>query len=224
MKEEPIKDLSVIGEGPLAPYTEDHLRQVEEFRAKNFGNVMPVSQGPKIAPLPSAKNYAKPTKGTFEGGIYQVPNQPRRQYMITVNEEAYATKYINFKPITSKRVVFREHVDQLNLFHPYFIEVFDAFLSRYDQPQIVVSRGFVPPSIENLSPHSIGMAIDIHVSTRDEMSNVMNTAWLAGIPTILHAGDRSDEMHVHLDICPKEEFLYDGEYYEGPWSLSYVRA
>lgn len=220
-----VNDPTTVSDDPHAAYTEDHLRQVKEFQARMFGGQpAEVAQRPTPHVPKEASYYLRPTKGTFSKGVYTAPDEPRFPYLVSVKDEAVATKYKDYKPLTDNRLVFRDHIHQLNLFHPYFVEVFNLFLKRCDDRQLIVMSGFTVPETNNLTAHNVGMAIDLLVTNREDLSYIMNTAWLVGFPMILHAGNRSDEMHVHLDIAPKETYIYDGEFYEGPWSLSYVRT
>lgn len=157
--------------------------------------------------------------GVFKNGRYYAPDLNRKIYIQAAQEAAVVSSYADYIPMNEERLPFVDRIHTLNYFHPDFVRALNIALSRYGDGPLVATKGMTPRLDGFLTPHNVGMAIDIAVSTNDERKRLMNAAWLAGIPTIVQAGGGSTEAHIHLDICPHEPFIYDGEYYEGPWSL-----
>lgn len=157
--------------------------------------------------------------GTFKNGRYYPPELNRKVYIQAAQSAAVDSNYADYTYVNEERLPFVDRVHTLNYFHPDFVRTLNIALSRYGDGPLVAIRGMTPRTNGSLTPHNVGMAIDIAVSTNDERKRLMNAAWLAGFPTIVQAGGGSAEAHIHLDICPHEPFVYDGQYYEGPWSL-----
>lgn len=206
----------------IEPYSEEHLQAVKEFSDRAFGNRttslwveedVPGQGTPKVIP--------HPPRGTFNGGQFEAPDFDRIKYMAMVNNYARSTGYRGYKEIISPRVYFRESNLQLNLFHPDMVKILNNFLLGYKYEKLIVTQAMAVPNSDFITPHNIGMAIDVYVENEEQRNHVMNTAWSVGFPNIVQAGDATSDMHIHLDICPRAKFLYDGPYYEGPWSLSH---
>lgn len=202
-------------------YTQAHLDKVEQFREKMFSQ--DIEQKPykksDSSETPS-KVLIRPPLGTFDGNTYEPPEYNRLTYMNIVNQYYRSINYKGYSEIRSPRLYFRETNDQINFFHPDFIKVFNNFLLAYKYEQIVIVQAMSVPNNDFVTPHNIGMAIDIFAENQEQRNHIMNTAWAAGFPNIAQVGDGTADVHIHLDICPRVDFLYDGIYYEGPWSLS----
>lgn len=217
-------DLPEKIEGYYVPTPEEEQAGLERFRKKmwpeGYEAVLRNNQPPNVSP-PSPKIVARPPAGSFSpNGIYTAPDFNRQDYIYAMNEYARSTNYSGYGRIETHRVYFMESNDQLNFFHPDFLRVFDEFLFGYQYEKLIIVQGMSVPTNYQATPHSIGMAIDVLARSTDERNHIMNTAWAVGIPNIVQAGDGTTDIHIHLDICPKSKFLYDGIYYEGPWSLS----
>lgn len=196
---------------------EDLLSQEE--RARLFADHYPLTETPPEPPTPSLPTVLTAPKGVFRGGRYYPPDVGRRAYMESVYAEQAARGFEDYMPLPEGFVSFVDRVDTLNLFHPDFVRAFELFLTRHGKGKLTITRGMTPPNGSPQDPHAIGMAADIRVENREQQARVQNAAWLVGIPTIVQAGGSQSEAHIHLDLCPHEPFLYDGDLYEGPWSL-----
>lgn len=221
MSENPHQE-SEYGEVRI-PSPEEQKRNLEAFRKEMWPGGYEEALARKVSPTrePSPKVTIRPPSGTFTAkNVFIPPEFDRRKYIYAMNTYARQTKYKGYGRIETPRIYFRETNDQLNFFHPDFLKVFREFLTGYQYEQLIIVQGMSPPSDGLATPHSIGMAIDVLARSEEERNHIMNTAWTVGIPNIVQAGDGSTDVHIHLDICPKSKFLYNGIYYEGPWSFS----
>lgn len=211
-------------EGVDIPYSQEHLRMVEqtrellfpksdeEIKAEGKENQSPGGTSPKIT--------AAPPRGYFENGKFVAPVYDRLNYMDLVYQFARETRYSGYRKITSPRVYFREDNDHINLFHPDLVKCINTLLDAYPYDKMIIVKGMSVPNAEFITPHNTGMAIDIYAHTLEERNHIMNSAWTIGIPNIVQAGEDTADIHVHLDILPADKWVYTDFHYQGPWSLS----
>lgn len=202
-------------------YTEEQLAQRKAFEQEFFNDTSNYDIGNESSKhKESLKELQKPPLGVITPVMYTAPDYNRDNYIKLMYDYIRRTEYLNYGELTSNKLYFRQTEDHLNYFHPDFIKVFNMFLNGYQMENLEIVKGMSSPHTNRPNAHTIGMAIDIKVNSTTQRNHIMNCAWSIGIPNIVQAGDGSADVHVHLDICPKEKFMYDGIYYEGPWSLS----
>lgn len=212
-------------------YTEEWLDKVQEFQER-FLTPLAESTPTKIEKPNTVSNPNKQVvvpnikHGTIRNQVYAPPtNITRLDYLFAVHQQNQYLDYKHFVTLDNHWIKTLDYSHHLNWCHPVLIQALNALKLRYSKPMTLV-KGFTPPDVTALNAHNIGMAIDILAENETQLNEIMNAAWATGFPTIVHAGNRSDEMHVHLDICPASSvpIMYDGIYYEGPWSLSRART
>lgn len=160
-----------------------------------------------------------PERGRFELGRYYPPTIERKEYLNARIIEAIKDDFSEYKPLNNSQL---NHLDRIDTFDYYPLDMHKAvelFLSYYGDGILDIIHGFRSPLVYGINAHNAGLAIDIAAADKTHARKITNAAFRAGIPNIVLGGDFEESQgYVHLDISPKEIFLYNAGIYEGPWS------
>lgn len=164
-------------------------------------------------------NQVTAARGRFYIDSYVHPDVPRDLYIRDMHSEITRTRYKDFKELNGHSI---RHSDQTGSLNFYFKDLIDALIimKRYYGPDnLYIINGFRHPEEVGINPHGVGIAVDIHVKNWEQARRVMNAAHIAGIPTIIPSGEIEKGLgHIHLDIAPPANYIYDAGAYTGPWS------
>lgn len=158
-------------------------------------------------------------KGTLYKDSYLAPDVPRDSYLRDLHREATRTSYLNYSKLQMSDFVHIDRALSIDFYLNDMLEILKIFKRYYGKGTLYIINGFRSPHEVGVTPHSVGVALDIEAKDRAEARKIMNAAYLAGIPTIIPNGEFfRGEGYVHLDIAPKANYVYDGGKFDGPWS------
>lgn len=205
----------------LTQFSPDETLITEEERQRMFADVYPVE---KSSGLNKEESYTEvifyAPKGRFTNKKYKPPSIKREDWLTALNEEAVSTKYRDYGLIENESVTHSSQLNCINWYSNQFIKAFHLFLDVYGKDKLLVRNGFNSPEEFGITPHSTGVAIDLITENEEQSLRIMNAAFKVGIPTIIPAGNTDDGTgHVHLDLAPKANYIYDAGIYNGPWSV-----
>lgn len=196
-------------------FDEDFM--TEEETASIWEPQYVVSEEPEATKKEQTIIYAP--RGQFYQTSYVVPKVERDAYIRALNEEAVSSDYLFYQPFKNDRIKHINRNDSIDFYTVEMRRVLPLFLNYYGEGDLFVINGFRSPGTIGIHPHSVGIAVDIKVSGKEQADRVMNAAFMAGIPTIIPGGDfDTNEGYVHLDIAPKALYTYEAGLYNGPWN------
>lgn len=157
--------------------------------------------------------------GTFYGSEY-TPGEfdSRESFISKVNLIAKKKNYSFMKKLNFDYLIHLDRQYTTNLYFRDWERIMPILKSFYGKGNLYVVNGFRSPFELGVNVHSTGLAMDILVDNKEQAERLMNAAYMVGIPTIIPAGDiRRGQGHVHLDLAPKPDHVYDAGTYTGPW-------
>lgn len=166
------------------------------------------------------KNY-KSTEllGKFHNNQY-LPNNTmgRTTYINEVRKNAEKTNYSLFVKIDEPYLFHLDRQFTINYYFKDWERIIPIMKEFYGEGNFYVVNGFRSPYELGDTIHSSGLAMDILVKNEEDAERLMNAAYMAGIPTIIPAGDiAGGQGHIHLDLARKASFTYNAGTYNGPW-------
>lgn len=160
---------------------------------------------------------------SLSGKFYQdkyIPKEDigRTTLINEIRKNAEETNYSLFVKINQPYVVHLDRQFTINLYFRDWRRVMPILKKYYGEGTFYVVNGFRSPYELGDNVHSAGLAMDILVKDQEDADRLMNAAYMAGIPTIIPAGDiEKGQGHVHLDLARKAGFTYNAGTYIGPW-------
>lgn len=150
---------------------------------------------------------------------YPVTDISRESYCHARNIENRNNMYSDFQEYQNDRLIHLSRINTVNFYPDDMRKVLDLFFKYYQDENLYVINGFRSSKEIGINVHSVGLAIDIIANNKSHAKQIANAAYAAGIGNIVFGGDYStDNGYVHIDIAPKQDFIYKAGYYEGPWS------
>lgn len=135
-----------------------------------------------------------------------------------IRKNSEETSYSLFVKLNLPYVIHLDRQFTINYYFRDWERVMPLLKEYYGEGTFYIVNGFRSPYELGDTVHSAGLAIDILVENEEHADRVMNAAYLAGIPTIIPAGDISaGQGHVHLDLAEKASYVYNAGTYTGPW-------
>lgn len=157
--------------------------------------------------------------GTLDVGKYSPPTGDRSAFITARAIQSVQQNYSSFSPLNNDLLIHLEHTETLDYYPEDMKKVLQLFLSYWGNEPLYVLKGFSSPLLDGFTAHSAGLAIDLLAKNAQHARKICNAAYRSGIGNIVMGGDFSEEEgYVHLDIAPKDEFYYDGGFYDGPWT------
>ena len=159
--------------------------------------------------------------GSFIRDKY-IPNNSldRDNFIGEVHRTAEKNDYNFFVELTEDYIKHLDRQFTINFYFRDWPRVMQSIKSFYGPGVFYIVNGFRSPYELGISPHSTGLAIDILVENQEKADRLMNAAYMAGVPTIIPAGNIADgQGHVHLDLAPTPNYVYNSGTYTGPWGV-----
>lgn len=175
-----------------------------------------INQGPTAEEkeyLFALKYAYKVPLGDIRGNYFNAPKYQRKNYVADLKQSQSFVEKIGYTPLPNNRFIHLGGPEE-NYYSEKARDVFMLLQNKLGYKQMIVSRGY-DPDPNNLTSHSVGIAIDIHASSAIEAVRIADTAWLLGIRSI-SIGPK----FVHVDIGPESVWGYDNmPIYRGPGSV-----
>lgn len=157
--------------------------------------------------------------GRFYKNKY-IPNEniSRTSLISEIRKNSEETNYSLFVKLNQPYIVHLDRQFTINYYFRDWRRVMPILKEYYGEGTFYIVNGFRSPYELGDTVHSAGLAIDILVDNEEQADRLMNAAYLAGIPTIIPAGDiESGQGHIHLDLAKKANYAYNVGTYTGPW-------
>lgn len=202
-------------------YSDDTIVDVDgqDYTLKEYRKLIGESPSEERERSKHARDNSYVSRGYFYQDSYRPPEMDRATYLKLLHDESLSTNYKDFSELSD---VDFKHLDRslsIDFYFNDFRQVLQIFKDYYGEGTLIVTNGFRSPHELGISPHSTGIAMDIHAVDEVQSKRIMNAAFLAGIPTIIPNGEfHRGEGYVHLDIAPTADYAYDGGTYGGPWT------
>lgn len=157
--------------------------------------------------------------GKFYRDSY-IPNQEITRDMLVNDLHNYSrkNKYPHFVSLEQPYIKHLDRQFTTNFYFKDWQRIIPTLKEYYGEGIFYIVSGFRSPFELGVNVHSTGLAMDILVKDEVDADRLMNAAYMTGIPTIIPAGDiKKGQGHIHLDLAPPPNHVYDAGIYSGPW-------